>query len=159
MTQTTTIRGEGGVDLTDFHLLAKALKLAQPTLRTQLLRNLKAVGNIVAADARAIASENSESIPPTIKTRVRGVSVSVIAGGSAVPIAGLYEFGNTGGKKSAKANARGTFRHPVFNTGKWVSQPRYAYLAPAGKKNRAKTDAAIYDALKSVTDVLVWDRT
>lgn len=153
---TVTARGTGGIDTRDFKAVAKALRKAQPTMRTALLRNLKAVGEIVAVDARAIASENSTTIPPTIKTRVRGVGVSVIAGGGEVAIAGLFELGNKGGGKSQSASRSGVFRHPVFgDRSNWVEQPMHPFLASAGEKNRAKTDAAVLAALDEVTTVIV----
>ncbi|HTG23808.1 MAG TPA: hypothetical protein VK681_27490 [Reyranella sp.] len=153
---TITERGTGGIDTRDFKAVAKALKKAQPLVRTQLLRNFKLVGGLVAKDAQAIVAEHSESIPPTVKARVRGVGVSVVAGGGEVAIAGLFELGNTGNRKSASASSKGVFRHPVHgNLQNWVNQPMHPFLAPAGEKNRAKTDAAVLEALDAVTEVIV----
>jgi hypothetical protein len=153
---TVTVRGTGGIDARDFKAVAKALKKAQPLMRTELLRNLKAAGEIVAADARVIAAEHSTTVTPTIKTQVRGVGVSVVAGGGEVAIAGLFELGNKGKGKSQSASRSGRFRHPVFgNRSNWVSQPMHPFLAPAGEKNRAKTDAAVLAALDEVTRAVV----
>jgi hypothetical protein len=71
-------------------------------------------------------------------------------------LAGLYELGNKGGSKSASATSRGVFRHPVFgDRDNWVEQPRYAYLAPAGEKNRPAIEAAVGAALDEVTSIIV----
>lgn len=73
-------------------------------------------------------------------------------------IAGLYELGNKGGSKSASATSRGVFRHPVFgDRDNWVEQPRYAYLAPAGEKNRPAIEAAVSGALDKVTRIIVFE--
>ena len=153
MAHTVTERGLGGVDVSDFHAVALALKRSQITLRLQMARSLKVAGNLVAKDAKAIASQHSESIPPTIKTQVRGASVAVVAGGGDVHIAGLYELGNKEGGKSHQASETGYFRHPVFSRDVWVEQPRWAFLAPAGKKQKPKTDAAILAACDEAAKV------
>jgi hypothetical protein len=75
------ITGGTGIDTREFRAVAQALKKAQPLLRRELVANLRVAGELVAKDARSIISEHSTSIPPTIKTRVRGVGVSVEAGG------------------------------------------------------------------------------
>lgn len=182
---TVTIRGQGGINTSDFKAVVRALKKAQPAMRRELLRNFRAAGELIARDARAIAGEVSTSIPPTIKTRVRGVGVSVEAGGVAgakataaqlfssgygagsgyarkealaegVVIAGLFELGNTGGAKSASASRKGVFRHPVFgDTETWVNQPMHPFLVPAGEKNKPAVDAAVYEALDKVTNIIV----
>jgi hypothetical protein len=127
------------VDARDFKNLAKALRQANKKLLVDTQRELRAVGEIVATEARAIAAKDSQKIPPTVKVRVRGVGVSVVAGGSEeTAIAGLFELGNTGSKKKSEAaSRRGVFRHPVFgNRQVWVNQDMHPYLAPALKKNR-----------------------
>lgn len=150
------VRGGGGIDAREFKGLARALKLAQPVARTALLRDLKAIGEKVAKDAEIIVSQYSSTIPPTIKTQVRGESVRVRAGGGDVAIAGLFELGNTGGKKSAKAAEGGLFRHPVFgNMDNWVDQEMHPFLVPALEKNRTvileMTLAAMDTAIKVIT--------
>jgi hypothetical protein len=151
------IAGSAGIDVSEFKGVALALKAAQPMLRLTLLRNITVAGKLVARDAAAIVAPFSESIPPTIKVRRRGVSVVVQAGGAdeaiggAGPLAGLFELGNKG-KKSAAAASGGMFRHPVFGTGTWVDQEMHPFLTVAGKKNQAKVDALVYEALDAVAE-------
>lgn len=76
------IYGSEYIDVSAFRHAAKALRKASPEMRLELLRNLKAAGALVAKDAKSISSRYSESIPPTIKVKVRGVGVAVQAGGS-----------------------------------------------------------------------------
>jgi len=132
---------------------------------------------LIAKDAKVIAGEHSTSIPPTIKTTVRGMRVGVQAGGKGnaraafsgsygttasnramrkaeegVALAGLYELGNKGGT----AQVTGTFRHPVFgNREAWVNQPRYAFLVPAAKKNEVKAQILVREALDKAMEVVV----
>jgi hypothetical protein len=163
----STIVGGSGIDTSEFKGVALALKAAQPMLRLELVRSLNAAGDLVAKDAAAIVAPYSESIPPTIKRRRRGVSVVVQAGGGRMwqylpaptsgqveesPLAGLFEMGNKGGSKSAAATGRGVFRHPVFNTGEWVDQEMHPFLSVAGKRNQAKVDALVYEALDAVAE-------
>lgn len=133
-----------GIDARDFKLLAKALRTAQVEMYAELHEELRAVGQVVADEARALVQPYSQSIPPTIKVRAAGARVSVTAGGGrggkklaaeifsssygsgshlkaleneaeGPAIAGLLELGNKGGgSKSAAATRRGEFRHPVF---------------------------------------------
>ena len=82
MPQSVSVRGGGVVvDARDFKRLARELRRAAPQTSRELRRRLKAVGEVVAADAREIAREHSQSIPPTIRTRLRGIGVYVEAGG------------------------------------------------------------------------------
>jgi hypothetical protein len=174
------VAGSSGIDASEFKGVAQALKAAQPMLRRELIRNLKAAGALVARDAAAIVAPHSESIPPTIKVRQRGLSIWVEAGGIAnrrtlarqiftegyststsksraertaeegVPLAGLFELGNKG-----KRTAGGAFRHPVFGTNTWVSQETHPFLVTAGKRNQAKIDALVYEALDAVAEEIV----
>jgi hypothetical protein len=145
--------GGTGIDASQFKEVAKALKVAQPMLYKELGKSLAVAGRLIANDAKAIASKHSESIPPTIKVRRRGVGVQVVAGGADVPIAGLFELGSKGNRSSATG---GTFRHPVFgNRDNWVDQEMHPFLAPAGRKNQAAVDALVFKALDAVTGEIV----
>jgi hypothetical protein len=170
------------IDAREFRSFARALKLARPALRRETIRNLRAAGDLIAKDAKAIAGEHSESIPPTIKTQVRGMRVGVQAGGKGnaraafnapygtltsnkalrqaeegIALAGLYELGNKGeSNKSSAAAERGVFRHPVFgHADRWVDQERHPFLVPAAKKNEAKTQALVREALDKAMEVVV----
>lgn len=153
----SSIVGGSGIDTSEFKGVALALKAARPMLRLELMRGLKAAGDLVAKDAVAIVAPFSESIPPTIKTQRRGVGVAVRAGGGTTesgeesPLAGLFEIGNKG-KKSSAASAGGVFRHPVHGSDTWVNQEMHPFLAVAGKRNQAKVDALVYKALDAVAE-------
>lgn len=137
------------INASEFRKAARALRLAQPMLYAELGRSLKEAGNAVANDARVISGEHSESIPETIRVKRRGLAVAVVAGGADVPIAGLYELGNKGGKSGS------TFRHPVYGKDVWVDQPRFPFLAPAGRQNRAKIDAIVGASCERVRAYIV----
>jgi len=148
------------VDAREFRNLAKALRKANKKLLRETQSELRAIGELVANDARAIASENSQKIPPTIKTRVRGMSVSIVAGGtSETAIAGLFELGNTGSKrKSAAASRKGVFRHPVFGNRKvWVNQEMHPFEAPALKKNRKVVEERALRVLNKAAQTIADD--
>jgi hypothetical protein len=170
------------IDAKEFRSFARALKLAQPALRRETIRNLRAAGDVIAKDAKAIAGEYSESIPPTIKTTVRGMRVGIQAGGKGnartafragygtaasnkalrqaeegIALAGLYELGNKGASnKSSAAAERGVFRRPVFgHMDRWVDQDRHPFLVPAAKKNEAKTQLLVREALDHAMTIVV----
>lgn len=75
-----TIKGGVAVDVRDFKKLALALRKANRDLYLDTKRELRAVGQIVADEAKTIVSPYSSTIPPGIKVRTRGFSVSVEAG-------------------------------------------------------------------------------
>lgn len=131
-----------GVITRDFSVFAKALKIAAPELRKQLTVNLRAVGEVVAAEARSRASQYSVTVPDSIKVRVSGATVSVVAGGSGVPMASLLELGNKGSREEAM------FRHPVFgDRANWVQQPMHPYLGPALLAKIGEVEVAAVEAL------------
>jgi hypothetical protein len=142
-TRTETIHLGLGVDMRDFDAFARALRTAAPSTRRQLITRLRGVGALVAEEARAQIEPYSTSIPPSIKVRVSRLTVSVVAGGPDVPLAGLFELGNVGDK-----GRRDVFRHPVFgNREIWVSQPRHPFLAPALRQRWSEVERAAVEAL------------
>jgi hypothetical protein len=139
-----------GLDTRDFNKMAKGLREAKPELAKELKKALRAAGEITAAEARLVSSEHSRTIPATVKTSVRGTRVEVRAGGPAVPIAGLYEYGNR-----AKASGN-TFRHPVFgDRTNWVEQKRYPFMRPAVERTRRAAEAEMLKALDAVSRKMV----
>lgn len=142
-----------GVDTRDFARFAKALRAAEPEIRKLLVLQLRAVGEIVAAEARA-AIGGSRTIPATIKVRVSGATVSVVAGGAGVPLAGLLELGNMGNRGAAGA----TFRHPVFgNKSVWVEQSTHPFLAPAVRGKMDEVERAAVEALDEAIGLVLKD--
>jgi hypothetical protein len=158
MARTVTVRTGGiGIDTSDFRAVARALRTAQPKLALDLRRQLRAAGQIVADDAKQEIAKVSSRIPPTIKVRTSATTVSVVAGGEGVPIGGLFELGNHGGRKSAAASRSGRFRHPVYgNRQKWVNQPMHPFLAPAAQRKALELDAAVTRALDAATRTIVF---
>lgn len=117
-----------GIDLREFRKLTRDLKGFKPD--KQVKKALKMAGQLIADDARIIVSPHSKTVPGTIKVRQRKTSISVIAGGTNVPIAGLLEMGNKGRKHHGK------FRHPVFgDKSVWVEQDMHPFLLRASRKN------------------------
>ncbi len=118
-----------GIDLREFKRLTRDLKAFKPD--KQVKKTLKVAGELIAADARANVSPYSTTVPGSIKVRLRKTSISIIAGGANVPMAGLLELGNR--KGGAK---KGKFRHPVFgDRSNWVDQQMHPYLLKATLKN------------------------
>ena len=161
----TAIVGSGGfgIDTTAFRDVAKALRFAGGEAPKNLRRSLRAAGEIVAVEAKSIASEHSSSIPPTIKVRVTGATVSVVAGNANVPLAGLYELGNYRVSHGVTHNRGGdSFRHPVFVAkkdlpgpdGSWVDQPSWQFLKPAALNKEDELEVAVTavldDAVKTI---------
>lgn len=134
------------IDTADFKVFARHLRAASPVLRAELLVNMRAVGGVVASEAKSLVAGASVTVPDSIKVRISGVNVAVQAGGPGVPMGGLLELGNVGGSGSS-------FRHPVFgNKDVWVTQPTHPYLAPA---LQAKTDAVIAGVLDALDRAVV----
>lgn len=110
------------IDLSQLRDLATAIKRAQPEVAKEIGVELKKAGEVVAVEARAIASASSTRIPGTIKVRKSGFTITVQAGGGDAPHAAPFEHDGTPGK----------FRHPVFgNRENWVSQSAHPFLGPA----------------------------
>jgi hypothetical protein len=148
---TTTLKSGGiSVDTTDFRAFAKALRKAAPVLSAEMRTELRAAGEIVAAEARQRASDVSKSVPPTIKVRVSGATVSVVAGGNGKPLAGLLELGNAG------SGGGGKFRHPVFGNKKvWVSQDMHPFLFPALEARADEAQRGILNAVDKAVGIIV----
>lgn len=140
MAETVSVlsRGKSGLDLKEFRKLTRDLKGF--TVTPQLRKTLQVAGKLIAEDAKAISGEHSKSIPPSIKVRTKKTSVSVIAGGEGVPLAGLFESGNKGRGKSQAASKGGRFRHPVFGRDVWVDQDMHPFLLPAQQKNERRIE-------------------
>lgn len=156
--RTVTARGTGGIDTSEFKAAVKALRRAQPQLAKELRKELREAGLIVAEEAKKIIEPHSKKIPRTIKVRVSGASVAVVAGGPNAPTAALFELGNTGGKGSASASRNGVFRHPVFgNREQWVNQPMHPFLAPAALANLPRVDEHVGRALDTVTRTIIFE--
>lgn len=135
---TVLSRGKEGLDLKEFHQLTRDLKGFKPD--KQVKKALRLAGQVIAEDAKSNAAEHSESIPPSVKSRIRGTSISVVAGGDGVPLGGLFELGNRGKGKSQAAARSGKFRHPVFGTDVWVEQDMHPYLLPAALHNARRIE-------------------
>ena len=132
-----------GIDTRDWASFTKALRKGAPDIAKQLKIGLRVAGQIVADKAEEIIDPFSSVIGPSIKVRVAGAGVSVVAGGgSASPLAGLFEQGNKG------RGGSDTFRHPVFgNKNIWVTQPTHPFLAPALLEKLADVEVAVTAAL------------
>jgi hypothetical protein len=134
----------------------RALKKAEPDIRKHLRERLRLVGAVVAEDAKSRVRPYSSSIPETIKVRVSGMNVSVVAGGGDNAIAGLFELGNQGGSSSSAATGRGVFRHPVFGDRDWwVDQPMHPYLSVALASHISEVDLAALAAVDATVSELV----
>lgn len=117
-----------GIDLREFKKLTRDLKAFKPD--KQVKKALKVAGELIATDARIMVGPYSQTVPGSIKVRTRKTSISIIAGGAGVPMAGLLELGNRG-----RGSSKSKFRHPVYGTEAWVDQPMHPYLLRATIKN------------------------
>jgi hypothetical protein len=146
---TSTVRSGKALDTREYRNAAKALRKSAKITSKALRKHLRAAGVIMAVEAQHIAGEHSESIPPTVKVRVAGATVSVQAGGIKAPIAGLFELGNQGQKDS-----KGHFRHPVFgDSDVWVTQRGYPFLRPAAELTLPVAQRQIAKALEEAAEV------
>lgn len=137
--------------MSPFKNFARFLRAASPILATELRRGLRSAGEAVAALARDKAGFSSR-IPLSIKVQVRGVGVSVVAGGSKAPNAVAIENGG-----------KGFVRHPTFvplsqlpgPPGSWTSLNSHAaYLQPAAVEGQAIAVAEALEAIdKSVASI------
>lgn len=144
---TVTLTGGGGLDTRDFSRFAKALRRQAPDMAVTLRKELRAAGEIVAADARARASFSSK-IPASIKTRVSGATISIVAGSKKAADAAPYE--NEG--------KQGDFRHPLFgNRAVWISQKAHPFLHPALEAGRPAVMDAALQALDRAVDQVTRD--
>lgn len=158
MARATSIATSGSVDTSDLKAFIRALRKASPTAARGMRTRMRAAGAIVATEAKAIASQHSDSIPPTIHTTVYGASVAVRAG-KGVALAAIYELGN----KGSGGRDDGSFRHPVFEQGDdgllqetdaWVDQDRWAFLKPAAEAKGVELEAEIMKLADEVADVI-----
>lgn len=117
-----------GIDLKEFRQFTRDLKAFKPD--KQVKKALTVAGDLIVDDARLLVGPYSKSVPPAIKKKLRKTTITVEAGGPDVPMAGLLERGNRGGRSREK------FRHPVHgHMDTWVEQPMHPYLDRAVKKN------------------------
>ena len=149
MARSSVIEGTPGfgVDTRDLTRLAVAMRNASVTTRKSWRVGMLSVGEVIATEARARASEFSTSIPPTIKVRVSRATVEVRAGTKEKPLARLFELGNTGHHQASieQPNRSGSFKHPVFgDESVWVSQAMHPFLYQAWleKEQEARDDLA-----------------
>lgn len=146
---TSRIGGGVGVDTRDLKAFIGALRKASPTAAVGMRESLRAGGEIVAREARTLAGEHSDRIPATIKTRVRGATVSVVAGGANAPVAAPWEMGNKGSRSDST-----TFRHRVFGQDVWVEQARYPFLRPAAKQKAPELEAEVLKVADEIARIL-----
>jgi len=116
------------VDVSELKAFAKDLRAADKQLAKAMQLRLRKAGELVADEARR-RSSFSRRIPASIKVRVSGVTVKVVAGGSQAELAAAVEN-----------HGRGYVRHPVFvpksqlpgPPGRWTNKNSHpAFLAPA----------------------------
>jgi len=155
---TTITSGSAGIDLRDFHSMVKGLRKAKPELNKELRKGLRAAGVLIAEEAKTIAGQHSNSIPPTIRVRTAGATVAILAGTADVPLAVLYEIGNTGKGRVQAPSHKSTFRHPVFgNREVWVEQDRHPFLEPAAVLHAAEAERMVVKALDRAMHSIVFD--
>jgi hypothetical protein len=140
-------RVEGGKELAK---LVRNIEKYEPLLRKELRERLKAAAETVAQDARAEIAPTSQTVANSIIVEVKlgktKQSVAVVAKGSRMPegheaLPDLLE---------GRQGRRDGFRHPVFGTDTWVTQPTHPFIAPSAQKREAETTALITDAFEAV---------
>jgi hypothetical protein len=136
-------------DTAQLSRLARDLRIAAPEAWKACRVSLRAMGRLVADDAKERASFSSR-IPGSIRVRVTsGGNVKVVAGGAKAPDAAAIE--NQG---------RGHVRHPVFGDREvWTdknSPP--AFLAPALDAHREEVMKGIEDAVVAAVERVIGGR-
>jgi hypothetical protein len=129
------------IDVSAVRRLGADLRAADPVAARTLRLGLKSGADLVAAEARNIASGFSTRIPQTIKASASGyLSAKVKAGASSAPHAAALE--NHG--------FSGTFKHPLFGDRTvWVQQSAQPFLAPAADRNAVAVEGIVVSAVKS----------
>ena len=150
MAKGTSIYTPYTVDVHDFRAFGDAIRQASPVLRREIRLELRKAGEVVAEAARRIIEPTSKRVADSIRTRTVGSVVYVEAGGNDLPIALLFEVGNSDQRSG------NTFRHPVFgNRDVWVHQAMHPYLDRAAVATHTETvellGEAIDKALEYVT--------
>ena len=99
---------EFSIDTSQLRGLARSLRKVVPEVSAKLREELRATGEPVAVEARALAA-GLAGVPETIKVRLSNTQVAVVAGGAG-------EAEKHKGKAAAfeHMGVPGTFRHPVF---------------------------------------------
>lgn len=136
-------------DTSQLSQLAKDLRIAAPEAWKACRVSLRAMGQVVAEDARQRASFSSR-IPASIRVRVTsGGNVKVIAGGNAAPDAAAIE--NRG---------KGHVRHPVFgDRDVWTDKNSLpAFLSPALDAHREEVVKGIEDAVVAAVERVIGGR-
>jgi hypothetical protein len=148
MARPELVRTGQGIDMVGLAPFRRALAKASKMAARDLREEMRAAGEIVAKQARDNAGQHSTSIPPTIKTQVRSLTVSVVAG-KGVPLAALYEVGN------AQGGTENSFKHPVFgNREAWVTQTGYPFLKPAVDAKMPEVEAGVMKVADGIAEVL-----
>jgi len=111
------------VNTADYGSLSRALKRAEPTIRKNMRREIGKAARPVVAKAReqiraggGVPSEFRAAVAAKVRLVQRDspkrtqVAITGASGAAGLPDA------------ARKLNRTGSFRHPVYGTGKWVSQ-------------------------------------
>ncbi len=143
------------IDTSSFAAFSKDLKKASKELQTQLRKELKAAGEIVADDARHRASNFSTRIPGAIKVGVAAGSTRIGKGGVKIRV---YVDAKKAphGRPIEGITGNSFFRHPTDGEDRqhWVDQKTIHYLKPAIVAGRVMVvkgaQTAISKALREV---------
>jgi len=148
------------IDASGLDALGKALKQeGYKEIYKVIQVHLKELGELLEDRAKMEARQYSSSIPHTITHKVRGTSVSLIAGvKKAEQERGRgAKSGHKGYHAAAFESAkRGSFRHPVWPQGddrsKWHwtkrNQQGHPFLGPTIARSRPDIAAAIEESIK-----------
>jgi hypothetical protein len=130
------------IDTSQLKEIGKRLRAADPALAKTLRLRLRALGQVVADEAKEQA-DFSTRIPGSIRVRVSGFSVKIVANADGTaPDAAPLEHNGVAGK----------FRHPVFgDRSVWVEQDARPFLAPALE---SKADLVEVAATSIIDDTL-----
>lgn len=134
-----------GVDMRDFAKFAKGLNKANKKIHRRLMLGLRGVGKIVADEARRNIEPYSRSVPDSIRVRISGATVSVIAGGAAARVGALLELGN----RSEPSQV--IFRHPCFgDMAVWADQLMHPFLGRAVQSKAPAVEQAAIETLDEI---------
>lgn len=135
------------VERTSVTMLARELGNVPAELRRELRPKLRASAQSIVDDMKGRASFSSR-IPGAIRMTVSfsgrgsGGGVRIAVNSKIAPHARLLERGNDGGRS-------GSFRHPVYGTDTWVSQPTRPFFFPAVFAGREQTKNKISEAVSA----------
>jgi len=151
-------------DVSQFKTLFARSSQVAPQLRTNLRRDIRNAAKLIANEIKAAVLEEPRrpSSHSTKHTGLRqniaaGIGVSILTGNTKIGVSIISSGKNL--PESARTLVRaydraGGWRHPVFLTGKWVTQYGRPYFASVIAKSSTRVTAVVEKAMAEAAQSL-----